>query len=146
MERGFDAQSHTTVSSIEDVQIATGSTNHLTMLAIRRFQNPLPGSEEAKAIDRAREVQPRVLHLHTDLLERESYYLVKRIDKISKHVARVWSDRDGEPFIDCPCYRGKPPIDSRTKLPAFEPIPCTHAAAVLLFIAEKENQNVSTGS
>lgn len=116
------------------------------MLAIRRFQNPAPGSEEAKAIDRAREVDPIVIHLHTDLLDRESFYLVKRRDKISKHVLRVWADQDGEPFVECPCYRGKPPIDSRTKLPAFEPMPCTHAGGLLLFIAEKENQNGSERS
>jgi hypothetical protein len=116
------------------------------MLAIRRFQNPVSGTEEAKALDRARQVRPVVKHLHTDLLERESFYLVRRTDKISKHVLRVWSNLDGEPFVECPCYRGKPPIDSRTKLPAFEPMPCTHVGGLLLFIAEKEQENGSQRS
>lgn len=113
------------------------------MLTARSYQDAPTGSEAAKSMRRAEMLRPRVVHLHTDLLDRESYYLVKRTDKRSVHVIRVWADPDGTIFIACPCYRGQPPMDSKTKLPAFEPMHCIHAAATLLYIAEGHSEGAS---
>lgn len=113
------------------------------VIAAQSYQDAPVGSEAAKSMQRAEMLKPRVIHLHTDLLDRESYYLVKRTDKISKHITRVWIDPDGMIFIECPCYRGLPPIDSKTKLPAFEPMHCMHAAGTLLYIAEEHSEGAS---
>lgn len=107
------------------------------MLLAKTYQDPEPGTEASKAMGRAETLTPWVAHLYTDAVDRESFYLVKRRDKISTHVIKVWVDPDKQIFIECPCYRGRPPIDAKTKLPAFEPMPCIHAASVLLFIAHE---------
>lgn len=106
------------------------------MIPIERFQS----NETAfvKAIARARAAKPEVHFMLSDAKSSKTYFLVKRTDKISDYVVRVWRDPDGEKHVECECYLGKPPIQSETKLPAFEPAPCTHAAALVLFIGEKE--------
>ena len=98
------------------------------------------GGNFAKAMERARRVKPEVHFMFSDVKASKVYYLVKRTDKISDYVVRLWFDPDEQRFVECECYLGKPPIDSQTKLPAFDPAPCTHAAALLLFIAEKEKE------
>lgn len=113
------------------------------MLTVRSYQNAPVGSEAAKSMTRAEVLKPRVIHLLTDLLDRESYYRVKRTDKISRHVIRVWVDLDGQSFIACDCWRGCPPVDGKTKLQVFEPMHCIHAAATLLFIAQEHSEGAN---
>lgn len=107
------------------------------MLLVKRFEHPEPKTREHNAVARAIDVKPAVILLHTDSVDRESYYLVKRFDKISKHIVRTFEDRDGRLFISCDCPAGTPAVDAATRLPTFEPVPCLHAAATLIAIAEE---------
>jgi len=109
------------------------------MLQASRFLNAEKGDPFDKAMDRARRVKPEVYFMFSDAVASKTYFLVKRTDKISDYVVRVWIDPDGERYVECECHNGRPPLDARTKLPAFDPAPCTHASALVLF-TEKENQ------
>lgn len=107
------------------------------MIPISKFRfSPEPAF--VKAEERARRVKPEVHFMFHDAKASKNYFLVKRTDKISDYVVWVWIDPDGEKFVSCSCYLGSPPVDSKTKLPAFDPAPCTHAASLVLFITEKE--------
>ncbi len=99
------------------------------------------GGNFAKAMARARAAKPEVHFMFHDIKASKNYFLVKRTDKISDYVVWIWIDPDRQKFIHCFCYLGNPPIDSKTKLPAFDPAPCTHAAALWIFVnAEKEKE------
>lgn len=111
------------------------------MLLVSLFQSPEPKSRAHNAIARAIDVKPAVTLLLTDPIDRESYYIVKRQDKISKHIVRTFEDRDGTLFVECDCPAARPAVDSVTRLPTFEPVPCLHAASVLISIAENEKEN-----
>jgi len=108
------------------------------MLPVELFRTTDRNSPFAKALLRAEKAKPDVYFMFSDASTRKIYYLVKRTDKISEYVVRIWIDPDGAQFVECECHNGKPPLDAKTKLPAFDPAPCTHAGAVLLFIGERE--------
>lgn len=105
------------------------------MIAVEPFAHPAIGSREYNAVKKATELRPEVIHLYDD--DRDAFYLVKRRGGTSKYVVRVWQDADGQLFVECLCKAGFPPRLKETQLPAWEPGPCFHAAATLLFIAEK---------
>lgn len=64
------------------------------------------------------------------------FYRVK-----DKYTVQVYSDPDGQCFIECECLAARPPLDEGTGLPVREPVPCFHAAGVLLHIAEEEKES-----
>lgn len=68
--------------------------------------------------------------------EREKFYSVK--DGV--YLVRTYCDPDGQYFIECNCLAGSPPIDEATGLPSREAVPCYHAGAVLIHIAEEEKK------
>lgn len=105
------------------------------MIPVEAFINPPEKSWEYNAIIKAVNVQPEVITLITD--DSDTYYLVKRHTPISKHIVQVYVDKDGQQFIHCDCPAGNAPIDVKTRLPEHVPVPCYHAAAVLLSMVEK---------
>ena len=116
------------------------------MIAVQPFVKPEHGSREFNAVKKATELRPDVVHLYDD--DRDAFYLVKRKDNSSKYIVRCFQDADGQVFIECPCKAGVPPVLKETQLPAWDPSPCFHAAATLLFIAEtdkaKEREDVTS--
>lgn len=73
--------------------------------------------------------------------EREKFYSVK--DGI--YLVRTYCDPDEQYFIECNCQAGSPPIDGQTNLPSREAVPCYHAAAVLVHIADEEKETDAVG-
>lgn len=57
------------------------------------------------------------------------------------YIVCLYADADEQHFIECDCAAGSPPVDPETRLPSREALPCYHAAAVLLLIAEKEKED-----
>lgn len=68
----------------------------------------------------------------------------RRFFSVNQYTVEIMSDADKQRFIECNCAAGLPPIDPATNLPAREPQPCYHAAAVLIW--EAENGSSTTGS
>lgn len=58
-----------------------------------------------------------------------------------KYTVQVYLDADQQTFIECDCLAGRPPVDENTGLPTREAVPCYHASAVLLHIAEGEKED-----
>lgn len=102
------------------------------MIPVEPFVNPAVGTREYNAVKKATKEKPAV-HWQADC-DGHRYY------RVGQYALEVFTDADGQNFVDCSCLAGTPPEDPETKLPSREAGPCYHAAAVLLFIAEKENQ------
>ena len=65
-----------------------------------------------------------------------NYYRVN-----DKYTVHTYEDADGQMFIECNCLAGSPPIDEKTNLPSREAVPCYHASALLIHIAEEEKES-----
>lgn len=91
------------------------------------------------AVAKALKEKPSVRLLIDRPLEEGDH--VKFYEVKNQYTVRVYRDPDDQFFIECGCLAGSPPIDGNTELPTREAVPCYHAQAVLIHIAEEEKES-----
>jgi len=110
------------------------------MIPVEPFVAPTVGTREFNAVKKAVAVKPRVESVDVGF-SHGKFNVDGRYD--------VWleMDADGQIFGECKCRAGTPPVDApspgtgeETEVPKWEPVPCYHLAAVLLYVADKEIQ------
>lgn len=118
------------------------------MIAVEPFVKPAAGTREYRAVEKALKTKPKVEPLLVGIGNPNGVYQVK-----DQYNVRIWEDPDGQVFGECACPAGSPPADppradtgEETEVPQRQPVPCYHLASVLLFIAERENQDGGQGS
>lgn len=105
------------------------------MISALEFVHPVEGEKRAaNAIGRALSLSPKVTFLAECGLEK--FYRVEG-SEMHRYLIILFTDQDGQQFIECNCHAGTPMTDLKTGLPAWAARPCYHAAAVLLFEAAK---------
>jgi hypothetical protein len=70
-----------------------------------------------------------------EAIKGERIYRVERSSPIGRYYVLRYTDPDGQEFVECWCKAGTPPLDAISGLPAYTPLPCYHAAAVILYEA-----------
>lgn len=108
------------------------------MIPVEPFVAPAVGTREYNAVKKATKEKP-VVNWQGES-DGHTYY------RVGQYALEVFTDADGQNFIDCSCLAGTPPEDPETKLPMRAAGPCYHAAATLLFIAEQEKADGSQRS
>ena len=99
------------------------------MIPVASYQNPAPGSREAHALKKAAQKKPSVVLNATG--QDVQFYIVA-----DRYLVRI-DATGGQPYIGCNCLAALPPPEQDR-----EESPCYHCGAVLLFIAEKEKEDV----
>lgn len=94
------------------------------MIPVEGFVNPPAGSRYYNAVKKALKEKPPVIRAE------------KLIFKVKDYTVQIWADADDQEFIECSCPAGSPTPGLDPQRP-YEPVPCYHAGAVLMFIAEE---------
>ena len=97
------------------------------MISVEGFISPVKGSREYNAVKKAVKEKPEVTRIDGPAFKVKGYEL------------RLWADADGKEFIECSCPAGSP-TEGLDPQRGYEPVPCYHSAAVLIFLAEEKEK------
>jgi hypothetical protein len=92
----------------------------------------------AKAL-RERPVVRKLLWITDRSLRKYYYSCMSRKPGATEYLVSIRNDRDGQWFIDCTCPAGNPFADENTGVIAWQPKPCYHAAAMLVYFTKTTN-------
>lgn len=106
------------------------------MIPLELFNGPEMETRRKNAFAKAKKEKP-VVAKTADGPNRQFF-------SVNQYTVEIMSDADGQRFIECNCAAGSPPINEETNLPARDPQPCYHAAAVLIWEAENGDSERTT--